>query len=126
MPPKNTTRKVVNTVTKKKGKALKRKSLPLNVHHSDTEWTTRDAEEPSLRLMMTNMGAFVSTLNTRMEGFEGRQDHVGVQLFPIQCTLPLQVPPPAKIQRYRLAMAETHAPLPDVAVEVRAQVSQCL
>ena len=75
MPPKNKTRKVATTVTKKMGKALKRKSQPLNVQ-SDTEWTTGDDEEPSLRLMMTNMGALLSTLNTRMESFERRKDHM--------------------------------------------------
>ena len=92
---------MATTVTQKKGKAMKRKSQPLNVQ-SDTEWTTGDDEEPCPRLMMSNMGVLLSTLNnTRMEGFKRKQDHMEGELSPIQCTLPLQVPPPAKI-RYRL------------------------
>ena len=49
----------------KKGKAAKRKQ-PLT-EYSDTEGTTKDEEEPSLKDMMANIGAMLTNLTTRME-----------------------------------------------------------
>ena len=54
MPPKTKTRKVAATVMKKKGKAVKRKSQPLDVT-TDTKWISGDEGELSIRLMMSNV-----------------------------------------------------------------------
>ena len=127
MPPKTQTRKVATTLTQKKGKAVKRKSQPLNVQ-SDTERTTGDDKELSLRLMMSNMGALLSTLNTRIEGFERQQDHMeGAAVSHTVYTAPPGASnsqdPEVQAVHPRLMTAEMRAPLPDVADEVRAQVA---
>ena len=62
---------------------MKGKSQPHN-DQSDTEWTTGNEEELSHRLRMTNMGALLSTLNTRMEGLKRRQDHMEGAAVSIQ------------------------------------------
>ena len=130
MPYKTKTRKVATTVTKKKGKAVKRKSQPLNIQ-SDTEWTTGDEEEPSLRLMMSNMGALLSTLTTTMEGFERWQDHMeGAAVSNTVYTAPpgasTNQDPEVLAALSKLMTAETCAPYPDMAEKVRAQVAQRL
>ena len=130
MPTKIKTKKVATMVTKKKGKALKRKSQPPNVQ-SDMEWTTQDDEDPSLELMMTNMGTLLSTLNTRMEGFARRQDHMeGTAVSHTVYTTPpvVSTGQDAEVQAPlpRLTIAEMHAPLPDMADVVKAQVAQRL
>ena len=123
MPPKTKTRKVATTVTKKKGNAAKRKSQHLDLL-ADPEWISGDEEEPSIRSMMSNMGALLSTLNSRMEGFERWQDHMdgtaaSHTVFtappgPSTCQIPEeQAAPP------RLMTAEMRAPLTDVADKVR-------
>ena len=62
-------------MTKKKGKAVKRKSQPLDVT-PDPEWISGDEEELSSRLTMSTMVALIATLNSRIDGFERRQDHL--------------------------------------------------
>ena len=70
MLPKSNSKKMAFTTLKKKGKAVKRKQSL--IVYSDTEGTTKDEEEPSLWDMIANIGAMLTNMTTRMEGYEKR------------------------------------------------------
>ena len=130
MPPKPKAKKVATTVAKERGKTAKRKSLSLSPP-SDLEWISGDEEEPSMRMMMTNMGALLNTLNTRMEGFEKRQGHME---STASSHMLFAAPPEAKIFQIpdevaalsKPMAAETNTPLPDMSNEVKAHDTRCL
>ena len=76
---------------------------------------------------MTNMGDLLFTLNTRIDGFERRQDHMeGAAVPHTMYTAPqgasTSQDPEVQAPHSRLMTAETRAPLPDMADKVRAQV----
>ena len=80
---------------------------------------------------MTNMGALLSTLNTRMEGFKRRQEHTkgATVSLPVYTSPPgssTNQDPEVQAPHSRLTTAEMHAPLQDMADKVRVQVAQRL
>ena len=73
MPPKTTSKRAVTAASKRKGKALQKKPRVAE-DNSETEWTTGDEEEPSLRKMVENMGSLLTTLTHRMQHLEQRPE----------------------------------------------------
>ena len=74
MLPKNKSKKVAASTSKRKGKALKKKTQPMDVP-TNTDWTMGDDDdddEPSLRHMVKNMGTLLSTLTSKVEYTEQR------------------------------------------------------
>ena len=129
MTPKNKSKKVAASASKRKGKALKKKTQTVEAT-SETEWTTGDEEEPSLRHMVENMGALLTILTSKMQDMEQRHgpqktvapSHTFYAGPPAttssqetegQASLPMHTPP----------VMRAH---PKVADEVHVQVAQRL
>ena len=126
MPPKTKSKKPATAASKRKGKALQKRARVAEAN-SETEWTTGDEEEPSLRRMVENMGSLLTTLMHKMQHLEQQAEleemttaahnlYAGAVASTFtreaeaQAPVPTQPPPEANAH-------------PDVSDEVRAQVA---
>ena len=127
MPPKSKSKKAATSASKRKGKALKKKAQTVEAT-SETEWTTGDEEEPSLRHMVENLGALLTTLTSKMQDMEQRCDPretaaVAHTLYagPTATTSSQEAEGQAALPMHALPVMRAH---PDVADEVCVQVAQ--
>ena len=73
MPPKTKSKKAVTAASRQKGKSLQKKAKATE-ENSETDWTTGDEDEPSLRKVMENMGSLLTSLTHKMQQLQQRPE----------------------------------------------------
>ena len=73
MPPQTKSKRAATAASKHKGKSLQKKAR-VTEEKKETEWTTGDEEEPSLRKVVENMGSLLTTLTHKMQQLEQRPE----------------------------------------------------